>query len=70
MLSNLRCQLRELLIFENSEILLWPSTLISIALFNSSDFKADFLMMLVIYLSAVAWYITSVFNYISFASVS
>ena len=70
MLSNLRCQLRELLIFENSEILFWPSNLISIALFNSSDFKADFLMMLVIYLSAVAWYITSVFNYISFASVS
>ena len=70
MLSNLRCQLRELLIFENSEILFWPSNLISIALFNSSDFKADFLMMLVIYLSAVAWYITSVFNYISFVSVS
>ena len=70
MLSNLRCQLRELLIFENSEILFWPSNLISIALFNSSDFEADFLMMLVIYLSAVAWYITSVFNYISFASVS
>ena len=70
MLSNLRCQLRELLIFENSEILFWPSNLISIALFNSSDFKADFLMMLVICLSAVAWYITSVFNYISFASVS
>ena len=70
MLSNLRCQLRELLIFENSEILFWPSNLISIALFNSSDFKADCLMMLVIYLSAVAWYITSVFNYISFASVS
>ena len=70
MLSNLRCQLRELLIFENSETLFWPSNLISIALFNSSDFKADFLMMLVIYLSAVAWYITSVFNYISFASVS
>ena len=70
MLSNLRCQLRELLIFENSEILFWPSNLISITLFNSSDFKADFLMMLVIYLSAVAWYITSVFNYISFASVS
>ena len=70
MLSNLRCQLRELLTFENSEILFWPSNLISIALFNSSDFKADFLMMLVIYLSAVAWYITSVFNYISFASVS
>ena len=70
MLSNFRCQLRELLIFENSETLFWPSNLISIALFNSSDFKADFLMMLVIYLSAVAWYITSVFNYISFASVS
>ena len=69
MLSNLTCHLKELLIFENSGILFWPSNLISIAPFNSSDFKTDFLMMLVIYLSAVAWYIISLFNYISFASV-